>query len=143
MPDPATYHPLSHAGTWLLAWPCFWSIGLAAAPGALPDASALALFGAGAILLRGAGCTINDLWDRDLDKKVERTKTRPLATGAITPPQAIAFLGVQLSAGLGILLQLNSYSQVLGASSLGLVILYPLMKRVFGWPQVRGVKKSF
>lgn len=74
---------------------------------------------------------------------MERTKTRPLATGAITPPQAIAFLGVQLSAGLGILLQLNSYSQVLGASSLGLVILYPLMKRVFGWPQVRGVKKHF
>lgn len=97
----------------------------------------LALFGTGAVLLRGAGCTINDLWDRDLDRQVERTKHRPLAAGLITPLQAIAFLGAQLSAGLCILLQLNTYSQILGASSLGLVVLYPLMKRVFGWPQVR------
>ena len=61
---------VSNAGTWLLAWPCFWSIALAAAPGAPPDAGMLALFGAGALLLRGAGCTINDLWDRDIDAKV-------------------------------------------------------------------------
>ncbi len=77
------------AGTWLLAWPCFWSIALAAPAGALPDAQLLALFGAGAVLLRGAGCTVNDLWDRDLDAKVERTKSRPLASGAITPAQAL------------------------------------------------------
>ena len=77
-----------HAGTWLLAWPCFWSIALAAPPGALPDIKLLALFGTGALLLRGAGCTVNDLWDRDLDAKVERTRSRPIASGQISPFQA-------------------------------------------------------
>ena len=76
-------------GTWLLVWPCFWSIALATPPGSLPDPVLLALFGTGAILLRGAGCTVNDLWDRDLDSKVERTKSRPLASGALTVPQGI------------------------------------------------------
>lgn len=123
-------------GTWLLAWPCFWSIALAAPPGAASDLRMLALFGTGAVLLRGAGCTINDLWDRDLDGQVARTRRRPLAAGLLTPRQAVAFLGLQLSAGLAILLQLNTYSRVLGASSLSLVVVYPLMKRVFGWPQV-------
>ncbi|KAL6780117.1 COQ2 [Auxenochlorella protothecoides x Auxenochlorella symbiontica] len=123
-------------GTWLLAWPCFWSIALAAPPGAAPDLRMLALFGTGAVLLRGAGCTINDLWDRDLDGQVARTRRRPLAAGLLTPRQAVAFLGLQLSAGLAILLQLNTYSRVLGASSLSLVVVYPLMKRVFGWPQL-------
>lgn len=69
----------------------------------------IGLFGTGAVIMRGAGCTINDLWDRDIDKKVERTKVRPLASGAITPPQAIAFLGLQLGAGLAVLTQLNLY----------------------------------
>eukprot|EP00887_Chlorella_sp_A99_P002648 scaffold6.g2648.t1 len=124
-------------GTWLLAWPCFWSIALAAPPGALPDARLLALFGAGALLLRGAGCTVNDLWDRNLDRQVERTRWRPLAAGLITPAAAVGFLGAQLLAGLVILLQFNTYSQVLGASSLALVATYPLMKRVTGWPQAR------
>ncbi|KAI3428667.1 hypothetical protein D9Q98_007490 [Chlorella vulgaris] len=122
-------------GTWLLAWPCFWSICLAAPPGTLPDLRLLALFGSGAVLLRGAGCTVNDLWDRELDKQVERTRSRPLAAGTVTPLQAVAFLGLQLSAGLAILLQLNPYSQLLGASSLALVATYPLMKRITGWPQ--------
>ena len=76
-------------GTWLLLWPCFWSIALAAPPGSLPSPSLLALFGTGAILLRGAGCTINDLWDRDLDIRVARTKSRPLASGALTVTQGI------------------------------------------------------
>ena len=76
-------------GTWLLAWPCFWSIALAADPGTLPDLQLLALFGTGALLLRGAGCTINDLWDRDLDKQVERTRSRPLAAGTVTPAAAV------------------------------------------------------
>ena len=80
-------------GTWLLAWPCFWSIALAAPPGTPPDLRLLALFGAGAVLLRGAGCTINDLWDRDLDKQVERTRGRPLAAGTVTPTQAIGGCG--------------------------------------------------
>ena len=122
-------------GSWLLAWPCFWSIALAAPPGSFPDLKMLALFGCGSVLLRGAGCTINDLWDRDLDRQVDRTKSRPLAAGHVSTLQAIAFLGAQLTAGLGILYQLNPYSQVLGASSLGLVVLYPLAKRVTGWPQ--------
>lgn len=77
------------AGTWLLAWPCFWSIAAAAPAGSLPDPHLLALFGTGAVLLRGAGCTVNDLWDRDLDRQVERTKSRPLASGALSVPQGI------------------------------------------------------
>jgi 4-hydroxybenzoate polyprenyltransferase len=81
-------------GTWLLAWPCFWSIAIAAPPGTPPDLRLLALFGAGAVLLRGAGCTVNDLWDRDLDKQVERTRGRPLAAGAVTPAQAIGGCGM-------------------------------------------------
>ncbi|KAG0238028.1 Para-hydroxybenzoate--polyprenyltransferase, mitochondrial precursor (PHB:polyprenyltransferase) [Actinomortierella wolfii] len=126
-------------GTWLLYWPCAWSITMASYSAQLPMSSALytmALFGTGAVIMRGAGCTINDLWDRDFDKKVERTKERPLASGAVTPKQAIAFLGLQLSAGLAVLTQLNVYSILLGASSLSLVVTYPAMKRITYWPQV-------
>ncbi|KAH0558123.1 4-hydroxybenzoate polyprenyltransferase, mitochondrial [Cotesia glomerata] len=123
-------------GSWLLFWPCSWSIAMAAAPGAIPDLHLLALFGVGAFVMRGAGCTINDMWDRDFDKKVARTKDRPLVAGDITPFQALVFLGGQLSLGLGILLQLNWYSVFLGASSLGLVVIYPLMKRITYWPQL-------
>ena len=122
-------------GTHLLAWPCFWSIALAAPRGALPDAHLLALFGVGALLLRGAGCTVNDLWDRDIDRMVARTRDRPIASGAVTPLNALAFLGAQLGLGLGVLLQLNDLSVALGASSLALVAAYPLMKRVTDWPQ--------
>lgn len=86
--------------------------------------------------MRGAGCTINDMWDSRLDAQVERTKTRPLAAKQITMLQAWSFLGLQLSAGLGVLLQLNNYSILLGASSLSLVIVYPLMKRITHWPQL-------
>ncbi|KAJ4958833.1 hypothetical protein NE237_025944 [Protea cynaroides] len=122
-------------GTWLLAWPCMWSITLAASPGSLPDFKMMSLFGCGALLLRGAGCTVNDLLDTDIDKKVERTKLRPVASSVLTPFQGLSFLGVQLLLGLGILLQLNNYSIVLGASSLLLVFSYPLMKRFTFWPQ--------
>lgn len=69
----------------------------------------MTLFGAGAFIMRGAGCTINDMWDREIDKSVERTQSRPLASGMITPFQALKFLGLQLSAGLAILTQLNYY----------------------------------
>jgi len=122
-------------GTWVLAWPGFWSITLAAEAGHLPDMKLLVLFGLGAVLLRGAGCTINDIWDRNLDKQVERTRSRPLASGALRVHHAIGLLGAQLLLGLGILLQLNDYSKVLGASSLLLVGTYPLMKRFTYWPQ--------
>ncbi|XP_070165413.1 4-hydroxybenzoate polyprenyltransferase, mitochondrial [Polyergus mexicanus] len=123
-------------GSWLLFWPCGWSIAMAAPVGALPDLQMLALFGTGAFIMRGAGCTINDMWDQDIDKMVARTKDRPLVSGQITPRQSLMFLAGQLSLGLLVLLQLNWYSIFLGASSLGLVIIYPLMKRVTYWPQL-------
>ncbi|KAG7097120.1 hypothetical protein E1B28_004498 [Marasmius oreades] len=95
----------------------------------------LSLFGLGAVIMRGAGCTINDMWDRSLDKGVDRTRSRPLARGDLTQSQALIFLGGQLSAGLGVLVQLNWYSILLGASSLSVVTIYPFMKRVTYWPQ--------
>ncbi|KAI8918777.1 UbiA prenyltransferase family, partial [Entophlyctis helioformis] len=101
----------------------------------LTTAGMLALFGTGALVMRGAGCIVNDLWDRDIDKRVERTRTRPLAAGDISPARAVVFLGANLVVGLGVLTQLNMYSIALGASSLVLVAAYPLMKRVTYWPQ--------
>lgn len=123
------------AGVYLLAWPCLWSIALAAPPGCPPDPYLSSLFCAGAFLLRGAGCTVNDLWDRDIDALVARTRNRPIASGAVSPTAATVFLGAQLLAGLGILLRLNDFSVALGASSLALVAAYPAMKRVTNWPQ--------
>jgi len=96
----------------------------------------LGLFATGAVIMRGAGCTINDMWDKDIDTKVERTKNRPLAAGDITQLDAIVFLSAQLSLGLLVLLELNLESIMLGACSLGLVTTYPLMKRVTYWPQL-------
>uniref|UniRef100_A0A7S3NIZ5 4-hydroxybenzoate polyprenyltransferase, mitochondrial n=1 Tax=Aureoumbra lagunensis TaxID=44058 RepID=A0A7S3NIZ5_9STRA len=124
-------------GSLLLYWPGAWSIALAAAPGSFPDIKLLTLFGIGAIVMRGAGCTINDMWDRDFDKSVERTKSRPLASGDLALwPDATIFLAAQLSAGLYILTQLNFQSIVLGAASLPLVITYPLAKRYNPLPQL-------
>ncbi|RVE67919.1 hypothetical protein OJAV_G00086420 [Oryzias javanicus] len=123
-------------GTWLLYLPCTWSIALAAEPGCFPDLGMLALFGTGAVLMRGAGCTINDMWDKDFDKQVARTSSRPIASGEISRFQALVFLGGQLSLALWVLLCLNYYSIALGASSLCLVITYPLMKRITYWPQL-------
>lgn len=96
----------------------------------------LALFSSGAFIMRGAGCTINDLWDIKFDRKVERTRLRPLAAGTLSPKQAVGFLAVQLTGGLAILTQLNYYSIALGAASLSLVVIYPFMKRITYWPQV-------
>ncbi|KAJ3364973.1 Para-hydroxybenzoate--polyprenyltransferase, mitochondrial precursor (PHB:polyprenyltransferase) [Allomyces javanicus] len=129
------------AGTYLLYLPCTWSILMAASSTAIPaspvlTAKMLALFGTGAFIMRGAGCTINDLWDRDFDRQVERTKDRPLASGAVSVPQAVAFLAVQCSAGLAVLTQLNWTSIGLGASSLAFVVSYPLMKRITYYPQL-------
>ncbi|XP_048420704.1 4-hydroxybenzoate polyprenyltransferase, mitochondrial-like isoform X3 [Pyrus x bretschneideri] len=119
--------------TWLFAWPSLWSTALAASPGQLPDIMMLILFGFGALFTRGAACTINDLLDRDIDAKVERTKSRPLASGVLTPFQGISFLGFQLLLVLGTLLPLNNYSCVLGVSSWFLIFTYPLMKRLTDW----------
>ena len=123
-------------GTMLLLWPCMWSAALAAPMGCFPDPVLLAKFVVGAVVMRGAGCTINDLWDKDFDKHVERTKSRPLARGDVTVPQALAFLGGQLTCGLGVLLSLNPESVVLALASMPLVVIYPLMKRFTDWPQL-------
>ncbi|KAJ7327181.1 hypothetical protein JRQ81_016940 [Phrynocephalus forsythii] len=123
-------------GTWLLYLPCTWSIALAAEPGCWPAWDMLLLFGTGALLMRGAGCTINDMWDQEYDKKVTRTARRPLAAGEISSFQSLVFLGGQLSLALCVLLCFNYYSIVLGAASLSLVVIYPLMKRITYWPQL-------
>jgi len=122
-------------GTWLLFWPCGWSICMASTSGHLPDLSLLATFAVGAFVMRGAGCTINDMWDRSIDTKVERTRDRPIASGQVSMFDALTFLALQLGTGLFILLQLNWYSVLLGAASLSLVTTYPLMKRFTYYPQ--------
>jgi len=124
------------AGTILLLWPCWWSIALASDVGSIPDISMMATFATGAVIMRSAGCTINDLWDMKYDKHVERTKNRPLASGALSVPQAIGFLGIQLTAGLGVLLNLNPTCIALGVASMPMVVAYPLMKRFTNWPQL-------
>ncbi|KAE9410305.1 4-hydroxybenzoate polyprenyl transferase [Gymnopus androsaceus JB14] len=125
-------------GTLLLLYPCTWSITMASyalqTPFTIP-LTYISLFGIGALVMRGAGCTINDMWDQKLDRAVERTRERPLARGDITQRQALVFLAGQLGIGLAVLLQLNWYSILLGASSLSVVVVYPLMKRVTHWPQ--------
>ncbi|MCW5730546.1 MAG: 4-hydroxybenzoate octaprenyltransferase [Alphaproteobacteria bacterium] len=122
-------------GTWLLLLPCWWSIALAAEPGSLPDFRLLVLFAIGAILMRGAGCTFNDLVDRDFDARVERTRSRPLPSGQVTPRQAWAWLVLQSLGGLAILLQLGPLAIALGIASLALIAIYPFMKRITWWPQ--------
>ena len=121
-------------GSWLLFLPGLWAFALVA-PGWRQGLWLTALFGLGAVLMRGAGCVVNDLWDRDLDRKVERTAGRPLASGALRARHALVFLALVLAAALLILLQLNGVAQMLGVASLVPVVLYPLAKRVTDWPQ--------
>jgi 4-hydroxybenzoate polyprenyltransferase len=120
-------------GTWLLLLPGWWSIALTAH--FWQGLWLFLLFGLGAVIMRGAGCVVNDLIDRDFDRQVERTAERPLASGAVTPKQAFLFLVALLFAGLLILLCLNRFAVILGACSLLLVFPYPLMKRITYWPQ--------
>jgi 4-hydroxybenzoate polyprenyltransferase len=122
-------------GAWLLFLPGLWSICLAAQTFAL-GAYLVVLFFIGAIVMRGAGCVINDLWDRKLDAQITRTAGRPLASGALKPIDALAFLALLLSIGLLILVQLDRTAQILGVCSLIPVALYPLAKRVTWWPQI-------
>jgi 4-hydroxybenzoate polyprenyltransferase len=128
-------------GTWLLLWPCWWSLvfALEKAPASGREWLTLgwlyALFGLGAMVMRGAGCTYNDIVDRDFDAKVERTRTRPIPSGQVSVKAAAAFMLAQLLVGLSILLQFNWYAVALGAASLLLVFTYPLMKRITYWPQ--------
>lgn len=121
-------------GSWLLFLPALWAFALAAQDWAQGLALAL-LFGLGSVVMRGAGCVVNDLWDRDLDRKVTRTAGRPIASGAVTPRQALLFLAALLAIGLAILVQLNGLAILLGVVSLLPVALYPLAKRVTDFPQ--------
>ena len=121
-------------GAWLLFLPGLWSI-LLARTAPWPTVRLLALFALGAVLMRSAGCVVNDMWDRDLDRRVTRTAGRPLASGALRMRQAAAFLAALLAASLVILLELSPTAQALGVASLVLVALYPLAKRVTWWPQ--------
>jgi 4-hydroxybenzoate polyprenyltransferase len=122
-------------GAWLLFLPGLWSIAMAAR-GFWQGAWLVLLFGVGAIVTRGAGCVVNDLWDRKMDAQVERTRGRPLASGAVRPVQALVFLAALCVVGLLILVQLDFAARVLGVISLIPVTLYPLAKRVTWWPQL-------
>lgn len=121
-------------GAWLLLLPSLWSILLARAPTG-KTLWLITLFGVGAVLMRAAGCIVNDFWDRELDRHVSRTAGRPLASGTIGLRKAGLFLAGLLAASLVILVQLDPLAQMLGAASLVLVVLYPLAKRVTWWPQ--------
>jgi len=122
-------------GAWLLFLPGLWAICLAA-PGWAEGGRLTLLFALGALVMRGAGCVVNDLWDRELDRRVVRTAGRPLASGAVTPVQALAFLAALSAVGLVVLLQLNATAIALGVLSLVPVVLYPLAKRVTDFPQL-------
>lgn len=124
-------------GTWLLLLPCLWSVSLASHAHAqsTPDPWFVVLFALGAFVMRGAGCVVNDLWDRDIDGKVARTAGRPIASGEIQVRTALAFLACLLLVGFLVLVQFNAQTILLGMASLGLVAVYPLMKRITYWPQ--------
>ena len=125
-------------GSWLLLLPCWWSLALAA--GIAHDISQLplniALFFIGAFVMRGAGCTWNDITDRDLDAMVERTRSRPIPAGQVSVPQALVFLAAQALIGLAVLLQFNRFAVMTGIASLVIVAVYPFMKRITWWPQI-------
>ena len=127
-------------GIWLLFWPCVFGLVLGAAATdrlfiGWRDFLYVVLFGMGAIVMRGAGCTFNDIVDRRYDASVARTRGRPIPSGAVSVRSAATFLVVLCLIGLAILLQLNRFAVVLGMASLLLVIVYPFMKRITWWPQ--------
>jgi len=120
-------------GVWLLLFPGWWSIALASRR--WPDPRLIALFAIGAVVMRAAGCIVNDIADRKIDAQVARTAMRPIASGAISVKRALAFLVGLLAVGLLVLLQFNPTAIAVGAASLPLVAIYPFMKRVTSWPQ--------
>ncbi|MEH2479248.1 4-hydroxybenzoate polyprenyltransferase [Nitrobacteraceae bacterium AZCC 2146] len=125
-------------GSWLLLMPCWWSAALAAgvAHDLHPLPMMLMLFFVGAFVMRGAGCTWNDITDRDLDARVERTRSRPIPAGQVSVKQAAAFLVLQALIGLVILIQFNGFAIATGIASLVIVAAYPFMKRITYWPQI-------
>ena len=125
-------------GSWLLLLPCWWSSALAAvaAHTATPNPWHLVLFAIGTVAMRGAGCTWNDIVDRDIDARVERTRSRPLPSGQVSLGAAVVFLVLQSLAGLAVLLQFNGFAIATGLASLVIVAVYPFMKRITWWPQI-------
>jgi 4-hydroxybenzoate polyprenyltransferase len=125
-------------GTWLLLWPCWWSAALAAvaAGDSAPNLWHLALFAIGAFVMRGAGCVYNDVVDKDIDGAVARTRSRPLPSGQVSVTAAKAFMLGLAFTGFLVLIQFNPFTIVLGIASLGIVAIYPFMKRITYWPQV-------
>ena len=125
-------------GSWLLLLPCWWSAALAAplAHNLGRLAAVIALFFLGAFVMRGAGCTWNDITDRDLDARVERTRSRPIPAGQVSVRQALAFVLLQSLIGLAVLLQFNRFAILTGIASLAVVAIYPFMKRITWWPQI-------
>ncbi len=122
-------------GTWLLLFPCWWSLALSSEPVGWTMAWQALLFAVGALVMRGAGCAVNDIADRDFDRMVERTRARPIASGEISRKQAALFTGLLLLLGLAVLIQFNRTAVIVGVASLLLVFPYPLMKRITYWPQ--------
>ncbi|MEM6667288.1 MAG: UbiA family prenyltransferase, partial [Pseudomonadota bacterium] len=118
-------------GWWLLLWPCWWSAALAsvASDAMIPNLWHMALFFIGAVAMRGAGCTYNDIVDRKIDAQVERTRNRPIPSGAVTAKAATIFMVVQSLIGFVVLIQFNLFAIVLGLGSLAVVAIYPFMKR--------------
>src|ERR1700719_1871587 len=125
-------------GSWLLLLPCWWSAALAAiaAGSAGPSVVHIALFFIGAFAMRGAGCTWNDIVDRDLDGSVERTRSRPIPSGQVSVKQAFGFLLLQALVGFAVLISFNRFTIALGIASLAIVAVYPFMKRITYWPQI-------
>src|ERR1700735_1310152 len=125
-------------GSWLLLLPCWWSVALAAiaAGSPAPGLAHIALFFVGAFAMRGAGCTWNDIVDRDLDASVERTRSRPIPSGQVSVAQAALFLVLQALIGFAVLITFNSFTVALGIASLAIVVVYPFMKRITYWPQI-------
>jgi 4-hydroxybenzoate polyprenyltransferase len=125
-------------GFWLLFWPCGFSLGLASVrnPAAGFDWWALLLCLVGAVAMRGAGCTFNDIVDRNIDGKVERTRSRPIPSGQVSVRNAIIFMVLQGLAGLAVLIQFNLFTVAIGIASLALIAIYPFMKRITWWPQL-------
>jgi len=124
-------------GSWLLLMPCWWSVGLAGMHnGHFPSLWHIVLFFVGAFAMRGAGCTWNDLVDRNLDGLVERTRSRPIPSKQVTIAQATVFMLAQALVGLLVLVQFNRFTVVTGLASLLVVVIYPFMKRITYWPQI-------
>jgi 4-hydroxybenzoate polyprenyltransferase len=124
-------------GSWLLLMPCWWSVGLAGMQNdRFPSLWHIILFFIGAFAMRGAGCTWNDLVDRDLDGRVERTRSRPIPSGQVTVAQATMFMVAQALVGFLVLIQFNRFTVATGIASLLVVVIYPFMKRITYWPQI-------